>query len=208
MIIGISGKIGCGKTVLGRLIARRHDYSRVSFGDLLKQEASAAWKYPLRWNYTHKGKGRTVHSTGCTVRELLQYHGTEVRRKEDPDYWVDQMRVELKTLQRFYPEGEILNVVIDDVRFPNEARMVKDMGGVLIRIQPYPEWVPGPHADHASETVLDWVNCGAYIRDSLTWDLVLTPEFGALAACLPKIDLLISMNRTIVVKEEDQNGTT
>jgi len=188
MIIGISGKIGCGKTVLGKLIARRHNFRRESFGDLLKAECSMVYKYPLSWNYTQEGKAQLIYGDitlpemPMTVRQILQWHGTEVRRKQDPDYWVDQMRVDLKTLQRSYPEGEILNVVIDDVRFENEARMVKEMGGVLIRIQPYKDWQPGPHAEHESETALD---------DQKGWDMVLSPKFGALEGCLPYIDSIL-----------------
>jgi hypothetical protein len=160
----------------------------MSFGDLLKVECSMMYKFPLSWCYSHNGKDFRVDSAGCTVRELLQHHGTEVRRKQDPGYWVKAMKAAIDRDRRFAENYQAPSYVIDDVRFENEARMVKDLGGVLIRIQPYPEWVPGPHADHISETDLD---------DIGGWDLVLSPAFGGLETCLPLIDALLMQEGVI-----------
>jgi hypothetical protein len=46
-------------------------------------------------------------------------------------------------------------VMIDDVRFKNEAEMVLNLGGILIRIDPHTKWKPGKYANHTSETNLD-----------------------------------------------------
>ena len=62
------------------------------------------------------------------IRALLQNYGTEVRRKENPDYWVNEW-------WGAYKMNYVLkNVVVDDVRFLNEAKEIKSNYGTIIRI--------------------------------------------------------------------------
>lgn len=58
------------------------------------------------------------------MRALMVNYGTEVRRKDDSDYWV-------KTWVEALLAG---NVVADDIRFLNEAQAIKNNGGILIRL--------------------------------------------------------------------------
>lgn len=88
-----------------------------------------------------------------TGREFLQYYGTEAHRDVfAPDFWVDQVlppstqsRVksdgrsrsviqEYNTLalERRFPGVQVL--VITDVRFPNEAKRIKEYGGEIWEI--------------------------------------------------------------------------
>lgn len=174
-IIGLSGKIGTGKTTLTNLLLKSFpEYERVAFGDILKREASEMHNFPLEWAYSEEGKSRIVNPgveerkslfevmgemllppepvynalprMNMTVREVLQWHGTEYRRNQDPDYWINRMRDHVK---------ENPWVVIDDVRFVNEANLVFELGGLLVRVDPHNEWKPGKFADHASEVDLD-----------------------------------------------------
>lgn len=59
------------------------------------------------------------------VRALMQEYGTEVRRNDDQNYWVDEWLDNLPT------DGMVL---VDDVRFGNEAYAIKSSGGILIRL--------------------------------------------------------------------------
>jgi hypothetical protein len=69
----------------------------------------------------------------------MQNYGTEVRRRDNPDYWTKQWCANL-------PEGLI---VVDDVRFLNEAEAVKKMGGIIVRLT-RPDIKNG--GNHQSET--------------------------------------------------------
>jgi hypothetical protein len=60
------------------------------------------------------------------VRRFLQYLGTDIRRKQNDNYWVDQ-------IQDFFP-ADVDYIFITDARFPNEADKVLDLDGALIRI--------------------------------------------------------------------------
>lgn len=61
------------------------------------------------------------------IRTLMQNYGTEVRRGDRDSYWVDR-----------WAESVVLatsdHTLTDDVRFINEAQKVKDLGGILIRL--------------------------------------------------------------------------
>ena len=182
MLIGLSGKIGCGKSYLSNyFIDENPEYIRIGFADVLKKECSETYDYFLEWNYSEEGKGMIVNHPdlprkNMLVREILQWHGTDYRREQDPDYWIRKM------IDILLAEEIPKTVIIDDIRFINEAEMIKGAGGLLVRIWPYPEWKPGPYADHKSETELD---------NYAEFDLILTPEFGQLKECVPAIEQLI-----------------
>lgn len=64
------------------------------------------------------------------AREILQYWGTDVRRKQDNNYWVTKTKeIALKSNFDY--------LLITDVRFPNEAQGVNDLNGIVIEC-----WVP------------------------------------------------------------------
>lgn len=96
---------------------------------------------------------RVEHGMTTKDAPLLQYLGTEVYREKDPEVW---LRVVYYTLLDKRPAVALLT----DVRFPNEAQLVKDLGGTLIKVERYA--ADGtPHRDlyrsqtHPSEVALD-----------------------------------------------------
>lgn len=183
-IIGISGKIGCGKTTLAKYIAVRAQVKmavRLSFGDLIKRECAAYFGFPVAWCYTQEGKEKALpHSNvvgrhtdlrpPMTVRQALQWYGTDFRRAQDPAYWLKALRSMIDAYAQHAVGGSVL-IVIDDVRMPDEAALVLELGGKLVRLDPYPGWAPGEHAGHITETALDtWP----------TWALRCAPSKGGL----------------------------
>jgi len=177
-LIGISGKIGSGKTETSRELVRLTGFVRASFANPVKQEVSQIYGIPLEVCYHHKQwacqlrekyfiDGVEYTPPQTTVRDLLQWHATEIRRKQDLAYWTKQMKRRLNELQ----DNDCPGVVIDDVRFEDEAEFVKDNGGILVRIDPYVGWESGPAARHSSETALDKYR---------GWDLRCRPAFGEL----------------------------
>ena len=59
-------------------------------------------------------------------RDILQYWGTDVRRKQDKDYWVNLVDKRIKSTKCDF-------IFITDVRFENEQKCVTDNGGIVIR---------------------------------------------------------------------------
>lgn len=85
--------------------------------------------------------------TAVTVRRILQWWGTEYRRAKDPDYWTKAWGRKIEQLNL----GQI-HVLVDDVRFINELNVIKEHGGLIVKVER-----PGFDGanNHASETSLD-----------------------------------------------------
>jgi hypothetical protein len=151
VIIGISGKIGHGKDTIASYLVRTRGFKILRMADPLKSEvlerlprtlhAIRDYAYPGALKPTFEQMVFDLKPAG--VRELLQEYGTEVRRADDPDYWVDQWKDAARKYQ---------NIVVPDVRFANEAAAIRDSGGEL--------WLvtrPGCNSasTHESETFVD-----------------------------------------------------
>lgn len=77
-------------------------------------------------------------------RELLQRFGTEVGREQfGENFWTDRVVAQIKEGGRY---------VISDVRFPNEAKVVHDLGGRVYRIM---RDGTGAVNSHVSDTGID-----------------------------------------------------
>jgi hypothetical protein len=164
-IIGISGKIGTGKSTVAKFLIseKLYNWNIVSFANLLKNEASRKYRFRIADAYSEEGKNLPVvlrEGGSMTIRQLLQKHGSDMR-SVDKDYWVNAMAVRLSMLS-VYP-----GVVIDDVRFMNELEYVKSKNGKIIRLNPYPGY--DKESDHESETALDGYK---------DFDMTFTPEYG------------------------------
>ncbi len=161
MIIGISGRKGSGKsTVAGYLQDRIEGAVRISFADTLKliaQEAFGALPeqvYGLR-------KNDRIAVCGLVARDVMQKVGQGMREIW-PDCWV--FAWERKVVEHWAMNGTG-PVIVDDVRYPNEAKRIKEMGGILIRLD------RAPYEDaHVSETALD---------DWKEWDCVASEGLNA-----------------------------
>jgi hypothetical protein len=103
-----------------------------------------------------------IHGMPMTVREFLQKLGTDALRDGlHSNAWVNALFADYK--KEFSECGvskagttincaKYPNWVITDVRFPNEAKAIKDRGGVMIRIdRPFVK----PINNHPSEISLD-----------------------------------------------------
>jgi len=168
MIVGISGKIGSGKDQLGQYLVDQIGSGSIAlaFADPIKRIAcdymgvdpDIAWGTQEQkqetltdWLWSdiprHLPNWSDDKEDRMTVRELLQWIGTELfRRHMASDFWVRA------TLNRIRNEFACFNHhIITDVRFPNEARAIKEVGGIVVRV-----WRTKSAIDnHLSETAFD-----------------------------------------------------
>lgn len=150
IIIGISGKKGGGKDTFASLLANELlgklglKVTLKAFADKLKQ-CCAILSGQFDWVFydqNYKNKKAGILST--TNRKLMQKFGDLTRQLLDPDIWI---KLALQT----HGEQNTDVLIITDVRFKNEAKAIKDKGGILIRIES-----DRPETDlHISEIDLD-----------------------------------------------------
>jgi hypothetical protein len=165
MIIGICGLIGSGKGTVADILQTQHSWNKISFADSLKDCVSAVFGWPR-----HLLEGDTEESRiwreqvdpwwaehlgmpNLTPRWILQFWGTEVLRQSfHNDIWIHSVRRKLSNANS--------NFVIPDTRFPNEIKMIKEVGGEiwLVKRGKDPEWLQKyqshsiiPDDIHASE---------------------------------------------------------
>lgn len=149
-IIGLYSSVaGSGKSTVARLLYSR-GYERVSFADPLKSMAYSLFvdlgmDTKEAFAAITDNKADLIPSIGVTGRHVLRTLGTEWGRDcVHPELWLRCWEAQVAG----HPKA-----VADDVRFPNEAALIKQKGGQLWRIIR-----PGHTNDdgeHASEGALD-----------------------------------------------------
>jgi len=160
MIVGICGPINSGKDTVASVLCDEYNFLRVAFADSLKDFCLRMFPDLLDeetlWGPSEK---RTPE-----CRHLLQQLGTDVARAFDPDVWVKHTMKRIALLQsegldalgRHNPTKPGRSIVISDVRFPNEAKGIREQGGFLLSItRPQNYDIVGTKDDartHASET--------------------------------------------------------
>jgi len=145
-LIGFTGLAGSGKSTAAHFLLEERGFYPVSFAGPLKTMARAFGLSDRELNGDLK-EVPSIHLCGKTPRQFMQLLGTEFGRQMiGADLWLRAFRREA---QRLYRDGWT-SLVVDDVRFENEATLIHEMGGRVIRIErPGSGSVSG--AGHASE---------------------------------------------------------
>lgn len=147
MIIGICGFIGSGKDTIADYLVNSHEFRRESFANTLKDAVSSVfgWDRTLLEGRTKEARewreqvdtwwAQRLNMPNLTPRWILQYWGTEVCRQGfHDDIWIASVENKMRKTTD--------NIVISDVRFPNEIRAIHNAGGIVIWVQrgELPSW--------------------------------------------------------------------
>lgn len=148
MIIGLTGKKFHGKDTVGRILVEEHGYARVGNADALKESAAALFGIePKKWDewkndpavcieivsydgeFHESNPDGRIEIVSMSVRQFLQRYGTEAHRDIEgfgEDVWVEIARARI--------EDRLPRVVVTDVRFDNEAALIREFGGLIVEV--------------------------------------------------------------------------
>lgn len=129
-VIGLCGYAGSGKDYVYKkldafLATRQETTLRVALADEVRHEVEAivgGGSYlPTVWEKPYPDE----------IRRLLQWWGTDLRRAADEDYWTFKTHGTIEDIER---EGDTDVVIVTDVRFANEADMIRSLGGIVVQV--------------------------------------------------------------------------
>ena len=139
MIIAISGLIGSGKDTVADYLVNIHEYRRESFAGNLKNAMCEifGWdrdmvdgrsKSSREWReQVDEWWAKRLNMPHLTPRWILQHVGTDVIRGHfHDDMWLASLENKLRKTDD--------NIVISDVRFKNEVKMLKELGAVCVEV--------------------------------------------------------------------------
>jgi hypothetical protein len=155
--IGITGHARTGKDTAAEIISKSTGLMHINFADALKADLVKLDPiidpyYGLHLSEAlviHEGNLESIKKYFPEWRILCQRYGTEVRRAEDPNIWVE--RLVDKVFEQVYTNGVLYpGYVVGDMRFPNERTEI--LWNAVIRITR-----PGVGAanDHVAESYID-----------------------------------------------------
>jgi hypothetical protein len=166
MIIGICGFQGSGKDTIADYLQNIYGFKRDSFAATLKDAVAAVfgWDRELLEGRTTESRAwreqvdpwwaNRLNMPDLTPRLVLQKWGTEVARKSwHDDTWIASLENKLSRAHN--------DIVITDVRFPNEIAAVRNAGGIVIRVVrgPEPEWYEiAGHANQGHKSFQELLN--------------------------------------------------
>lgn len=174
MVIALTGLMNAGKSTVADYLVTRHHFVHLKFAHGLKSMLRTLGLTEDEIEGARK-ELPCDKLNGRSPRYAMQTLGTEWGRVcMGQDFWVNLL---VQKVQRFFVHER---VVIDDCRFPNEARAVQqDLGGKVWRISRGVGTVASMHASEADQI--------GVVADTVVLNN------GTIDDLLSKVDLLLTV---------------
>lgn len=156
-LIGIAGKKYSGKDTVGKFLGDMYGFKRFAFADPLKEVCKTIFGFTEE---QVNGNLKEVVDEYWMIspRRGMQYVGTDLFRDRiagcdglewvGSDLWVNVLK---RKILEEWKEDENKLIVITDVRYDNEAAIVKELGGVVVKILRFDDVNGYGHDQHQSE---------------------------------------------------------
>lgn len=172
VIVGICGFAGSGKDTFAAMLAEQLHLlgissSRMSLADPMKQFCAQVFGFTYEQLWGSSEQRAVPNEHGVTPRRALQTLGTEWGRSLDEDVWVRHL------VRRAMARSSCKVVICPDVRFHNEAEVIRLAGGIVVKVvRGEKAKVKGGVEGHASEVEQDSIvaTC-VVVNDGSLFDL-------------------------------------
>lgn len=115
MRIALSGLKRSGKDTIGSYLIQNYGCKRFAFADEVKRLAKEL--FPEEFVQNDKPV------------DLLQWLGNTMRQR-NPDVWINML-----TTKILLTKDPVPNLVVTDVRYPNEVQALKNLGFTIVKVQ-------------------------------------------------------------------------
>ena len=115
MRIALSGLKRAGKDTVGSYLIQNYECKRFAFADEIKRLAREL--FPEEFVQNDKPV------------DLLQWLGNTMRQR-NPDVWINKLSIMIQLTKDPVP-----NLVVTDVRHPNEVQALKKLGFTIVKVQ-------------------------------------------------------------------------
>jgi len=204
MIVGICGLIGSGKDTIADQLVQNYSFKKLSFADKLKDSVASMFDWDRElldgktkesrdWREQEDKFWSKEMGQSITPRFVLQKFGTECMREGFYDgIWVSLTKKKIL-------DNPAVKWVIPDVRFENEAKMIKEIGGEVwwVKRGQLPMWFrmyqdigQTPKDIHPSEWAWANVSFNKVFENNSTIDALRNQVQGHLASKLPLQDVI------------------
>lgn len=129
-IIGITGNANSGKDTLADYViqTKNSSFVKYAFAKPIKDIMIENLGFTYQQCYDQILKQSKDEFWNMTPREVMLLIGTKMFRENwRYDFWV-------KLMQKKIIDNINQNIIISDVRFPNEAKLIKKYGGIIILV--------------------------------------------------------------------------
>lgn len=165
MLIGLTGYARSGKDTAATVLIEKFGFVKLALADPVRQLAEAIDPivavnfsrakgcHDVRYTDLLRDVGYEQAKQNPEFRRTLQRIGTEAMRDIfGPDVWVQLLWRRIGALTYDKPHT---NIIVTDVRFPNEVKAIRGWGGRVWRINRGGQTSTDPHPSEAQIPTLD-----------------------------------------------------
>lgn len=167
MLIGFIGKKGSGKSTAADYIKDNMNYVEKSFAECLKKACQNIFMLSDQQINGDLKEVPDPRWNGCTPRKMFQFIGTDLFRNQLNNIIPGiQKDVFVRHFELWYlnvvKKNENAKIVVTDIRFQNEADLIKKYDGTIIKIMKRDLELDL----HKSETEMDAIKDYDYVIDN------------------------------------------
>ena len=177
MIIGILGNKNVGKDTVADYLVKTEGFKKLSFATNLKKFVAIMFNWKDN-DFSFENKEKNDPIWNVSPRKMLQLLGTEFLREyckdiidckinfndKEETFSYHTKKLFLDNIELFQ-NGE--NIVISDVRFPDELKFIKFMNGKIIKLTRNNAEI-NEYNSHSSENYIDKLEYDALIQNNFT----------------------------------------
>tara|TARA_Y100000389_G_C17449020_1_gene513466 strand:- start:1441 stop:2070 length:630 start_codon:yes stop_codon:yes gene_type:complete len=169
-VIGLCGRMGVGKDYVAKWMKEHifRDGLIISFADMLKYQCILQSEKVCENNNAIETYNNYFKEKPPEVRSELQTYGCMMRER-NPEIWISVILVSIK----MHMDRGVKVFLIPDVRFSNEAEMIKKLDGYIVKVEApkrsklRTELLCNDSVNHISETSGDSIEADITINNDI-----------------------------------------